>query len=764
MRAAHADISVNLGNHGHRKITTAHVLDYQTSQSVDNDADTFNVTLGNVGGKLDPIMVRDNELIVTLYLTNLKGEPKPIFTGIADVATLTEELLAPIVGRDLPTSLSIDSDAAPGRWRNHKPDKFIQHRAKAVGIRRTRIADMKKLASFFTDGSEKEWQLWYRLARMRGMYMWSDNLGTLHVDHLGYSLKPAYHFGTPVKGGPQANWLPVEQPLTHSSTKQGRIHKSIVYGTDTKRAQTKVGQSIDHRIDSWTKKPVEILTSTKHRSQSELSGLAKDEIFEGIVGAEELVITVRDANVVIEQNTMAMVNLPDYGYEQEMMFVVGVDRTGSMDTECIQTVRLREKGFALTKRVPDAPTLDQGTHVGTNVSSGSIAEQLGNQGVRWPDYFVRATQEFRGSWDFAVFLGVLLSICSVETGFKNERQIAAGGFNSGEEWQTYKHWLNSGDRLTSTKPEVELLREYEQTFANNPKNRLNPFYPANAGVGPMQVTSSGVKTWADEYGWQGKKDVDEYQGGRWNPESNIRAAARSLGVWLRTPPAANPTNADSIWIGVGRYNAGLGNPSAQQTYITKVRRAYKNTYYKIAQQAVLAAKPNKGTSTKVNVPGYGTLNLPSTTPDEVRRAINFALRRLGDPYKWGGYGPLYDCSSFVTASLAHGSAALAKKLDEPNQATHHHGDDTYTLFRRGRFKSVSKDALLPGDLVFFRGNPPEHVGMYLYDGLFIQDPRTGETVSIQHMGDSYWRSNYTGARRVADWPGQPSRPEPGTSP
>jgi cell wall-associated NlpC family hydrolase/prophage tail gpP-like protein len=760
MRASHADISVNLGRHGHRKVTTAHVLDYQTSQSIDNDADTFSVTLGNVGGKLDPIMARDNEAILTLYLSGENSEPKPIFTGIADVATLVEDLTAPITGRDLPTSLSIDSDAMPGRWRNQRPSRFIEHRAKNVGIRRVRVADMKKLTSFFTDGSEKEWQLWYRLARMRGMYMWADNLGTLIVDHLGYSTKPRYHFGVPPKGANRASWIQVEQPLTHTSTKQGRIHKALIYGTDTKRAQTKVGQSIDHRIDSWTKRQVEILSSTKHRSQVELAGLARDEIFEGIVGAEELVITVRHAGVVIEQNTMAMVNLPDYGYEQEMMFVVGVERSGSVDTECIQTVRLREKGFALTKRVPDSPTLDQGTNVGTNVSSGSIAEQLGNQGVRWPESFVRATQEFRGPWDFAVFLGVLLSICAVETGFKNERQIATGGFNSGEEWQTYKHWLNSGDRLTSTKPEVELQREYEKTFANNPKNRINPFYPANAGVGPMQLTSSGVKAWADAYGWSGKKNTDEYQGGRWNPDSNIRAAARSLGVWLRTSPPANPTNADSIWIGVGRYNAGLSNASAAQAYITKVKREYKNTYYKIAQQAVLTAKPNKGSSTKVNVPGYGPLSLPSTTPDGVKKAINFALRHLGDPYKWGGSGPHYDCSSFVCASLAYGG--YGAKLDEPHPG--HHGDNTYTLFRKGRFKAVSKDALLPGDLVFFIGNPPDHVGMYLWDGLFIQDPRPGEYVNIQHIGDSYWRERYTGARRVASWPGQPSHPEPGANP
>ena len=207
MRISHADISLNLGSHGHRKISTAHVQDYQTSQSIDNDADTFNLTLGSLSDKLDPIFERDNEAIITLYLTNLRGDAKPIFTSICDVAVLQDDFTAPLTGRDLPSSIALDSDALPGRWRNQRPSRFIAHRANQLGIRRTRITQMHMLKTFFTDGSEKEWALWYRLARMRGMYMWSDNLGTLIIDKLGYSLKPAYHFGDPPRGHGQQGRL-----------------------------------------------------------------------------------------------------------------------------------------------------------------------------------------------------------------------------------------------------------------------------------------------------------------------------------------------------------------------------------------------------------------------------------------------------------------------------------------------------------------------------------------------------------------------------
>lgn len=56
------------------------------------------------------------------------------------------------------------------------------------------------------------------------------------------------------------------------------------------------------------------------------------------------------------------------------------------------------------------------------------------------------------------------------------------------------------------------------------------------------------------------------------------------------------------------------------------------------------------------------------------------------------------------------------------------------------------DQLQAGDLVFF-GNPnaPDHVGMYIGNGEYIQSPETGDVVKISNLSD---RSDYSAARRI----------------
>jgi hypothetical protein len=51
---------------------------------------------------------------------------------------------------------------------------------------------------------------------------------------------------------------------------------------------------------------------------------------------------------------------------------------------------------------------------------------------------------------------------------------------------------------------------------------------------------------------------------------------------------------------------------------------------------------------------------------------------------------------------------------------------------------------------FFRtqgGTRSNHVGLYIGDNRFIHAPRTGKTIRINSMDNSYWKKNYTTARR-----------------
>ena len=115
--------------------------------------------------------------------------------------------------------------------------------------------------------------------------------------------------------------------------------------------------------------------------------------------------------------------------------------------------------------------------------------------------------------------------------------------------------------------------------------------------------------------------------------------------------------------------------------------------------------------------------------NEQARIVKYARKFIGVRYVYGGTSPRtgFDCSGFVRFVYAHFG------IDLP----HYSGGQ----FELGR--SVSRDALRPGDLVFFDGLG--HVGLYIGDGRFIHAPHTGTTVSIDTLGH---HGRYDGARRL----------------
>lgn len=134
-------------------------------------------------------------------------------------------------------------------------------------------------------------------------------------------------------------------------------------------------------------------------------------------------------------------------------------------------------------------------------------------------------------------------------------------------------------------------------------------------------------------------------------------------------------------------------------------------------------------------------NVPADAPKSVRTAIRWGLGQLGTPYQWGGecsdpreQDPMSrcDCSSLMQASYKAGGVSISRT--------------TYTQVEEGTAVSVS--ALKPGDLLFTRGTAevPEHVGMFIGDGLILQAPRTGDVVKISTLAE--WRPDVLAARRV----------------
>lgn len=520
----------------------------------------------------------------------------------------------------------------------------------------------------------------------------------------------------------------------------GRVGEVWVYWEDTKANLGSVARGIDTTIRAWKRLPKKITSSSTAKSQKDAKKEADLEVFESIVGAFEIEVVLHDDGTVYQQNRMCKINIPELDLVGTF-FIVGVQRRGGMGG-MEQVLRLRQKSFALTKRVPDDPKLTSPDAAANAVpaSIGSALSSIGSAiGVRWADSFVRATNEFGvpAGWDFAVFLGVLLSICEAESKFLNVRQ---GEFDI--EWMTYAAWQSRyGSGIGQA-----TRAAYESAFRNDHDDSI--------GVGPMQLTSQGYKEWADQYGWNGVAKLDQFEGGRWNPDSNIRTSARVLVQKLQAAPSADPSKANNIWIGVERYN---GKGAAAKAYADEVRRLFNTTYGAVAQGAVAGStKKTEGKDTTASIPGHGQIAAQPSAPDIVKKAINWMERHLGDPYKFGGRGPLYDCAGSVAHAYYQAGLRTVRDSTASGQET------TYTLFRKGRFQSVSRDSLLSGDLVFFHhldGPPsvigpsatPEHVGMYVNDGIFIHDPHTGDVIKWSSLSEEWYRAHYLGARRVVQW-------------
>jgi cell wall-associated NlpC family hydrolase len=96
-------------------------------------------------------------------------------------------------------------------------------------------------------------------------------------------------------------------------------------------------------------------------------------------------------------------------------------------------------------------------------------------------------------------------------------------------------------------------------------------------------------------------------------------------------------------------------------------------------------------------------------------AIAFAMARLGQPYLWGGTGPLYDCSGLTQAAYASVGVSLAR--------------DTYGQALDG--VAVTRDQVQPGDLWL---PEPGHVEMAISKTEAVEDPHTGDVVKVSPLG------------------------------
>lgn len=127
------------------------------------------------------------------------------------------------------------------------------------------------------------------------------------------------------------------------------------------------------------------------------------------------------------------------------------------------------------------------------------------------------------------------------------------------------------------------------------------------------------------------------------------------------------------------------------------------------------------------------------TRDEVtnlrKEIVRTAKSFIGIPYRFGGETVKegFDCSGLTMATYRLNGLKL------PRNSRH----------QWAAGKVIDKQDALEGDLVFFdtmgKGRV-SHVGLYIGKGKFIHAPKTGKTIRIDSMSNSYFKKCYLGTR------------------
>ena len=270
---------------------------------------------------------------------------------------------------------------------------------------------------------------------------------------------------------------------------------------------------------------------------------------------------------------------------------------------------------------------------------------------------------------------------------------------------------------------------------------------AGAG-GPMQFLQSSWQIYGADGDGDGKKD-------RYNPADAIAGAANhlrgSIGKNSKTDKMTALTP-DEIKRAVHRYNPGNYTPD-NNPYVRDVLAAAN--YY--AKDFNVTAANFSGSCS-----GGGVYLGSGTFGQLIANAAAYWARKDPDtprppsqnstptPYSWGGgsvNGPTVGTAQgantvgFDCSSLAQYAVYKASKGEVTIPRT------TYAIWSSKMGVKVSRNQLVPGDLVFF--NNQQHMGIYYgeVDGVrwMVHAPHTGDYVKFSKFDG---RSDYDGAVRI----------------
>jgi cell wall-associated NlpC family hydrolase len=201
-----------------------------------------------------------------------------------------------------------------------------------------------------------------------------------------------------------------------------------------------------------------------------------------------------------------------------------------------------------------------------------------------------------------------------------------------------------------------------------------------------------------------------------------RAADQASGQAAKAVAAARAT-----YESVARQQAGL------QAEVNRYQAAFNALSAQEKQAAVAAAETTDVRASRDVRPepgiGGGSAVAAPAPSSAAAVAVRTAMAERGAPYVWAAAGPgSFDCSGLMQyawraagVSLPHSSLAQSQ-MGAP----------------------VSRNALQPGDLVFFY-SPVSHVAMYIGGGNVVQAPTAGDVVKVTPLSAM---PSYNSARRL----------------
>jgi cell wall-associated NlpC family hydrolase len=224
------------------------------------------------------------------------------------------------------------------------------------------------------------------------------------------------------------------------------------------------------------------------------------------------------------------------------------------------------------------------------------------------------------------------------------------------------------------------------------------------------------------------------------PNALIPLGGSSYAVVLQAavvPGAKKVKHVGVVGLRVHVGDSSLGLPVGTEILVGLAnagQREAKATPAHVLQWLTLGfdAAPSHAGLASISEP-LGAAGLVSPAGPTGERAVQIALSFLGTPYVWGGSAPGgFDCSGLTM--YAYGQLGIA--------LTHYTGAQIHEGV------SIPPDQLQPGDLLFFRADSagvPQHEGMYIGGGEFVQAPHTGDVVKISTLAS--YADSYVGAVR-----------------